>query len=175
MIWNWVDIAILVIIGLSMITGLARGFVKELIALGIWVLAFWLAYHYTAATEVLLQPYINDPSVRKITGFVAILIGTLIAGSLVNAILSSILKRSGLSGTDRLLGLGFGFVRGVFVVSLIIVVLKMTSIPQDDHFHGSTLYARFDPLVNWLSARLPNVINQVHWLEQGNDLVQKPA
>lgn len=163
MSWNLIDVAILAIIGLSMLTGLVRGFVKELIALGIWILAFWLAYHYTASTETLLQTYISDPSVRKITGFVAILLATLLAGGIVNATLSFILKRSGLSGTDRLLGMGFGFMRGVFVVSLVIVVLNMTSIPHDNYFRDSTLYPRFDPLTKWLNARLPNVIKQVKW------------
>ena len=163
---NWIDIAILAIIGLSMLTGLVRGFVKELIALLIWVLAFWLAYHYTASTEVVLQTYIKDPSARKIAGFVSILLATLLAGGLVNATLSYILKHSGLSGTDRLLGGGFGFVRGVFVVSLVIVVLNMTSIPHENYFRDSKLYPRFDPLSKWLTARMPNVIKQVQWLEQ---------
>ena len=166
MSWNWVDIAIFVIIGLSMLTGLVRGFVKELIALGIWILAFWLAYHYTASAEILLQQYIKDPSARKIAGFVIILLATVIAGSIVNAIFSFILKRAGLSGTDRLLGMGFGFFRGVFVVSLIIVVLNMTSIPHDNYFRDSSLYPRFDPLTKWLTARLPNVIHKVQWIEQ---------
>ena len=161
---NWVDLAVLIILGLSMLTGLVRGFVKELIALGIWVLAFWLAYHYTAAAEVFLQAYIKDSSVRKIAGFVLILVGTLIAGGLVNALLSVILKRSGLSGTDRLLG--FGFVRGVLVVSLIIVVFKMTSIPQTPYVSNSYLYPRFEPLVAWLSTRMPDVLGHVQWLEQ---------
>lgn len=170
MSWNWIDVAILAIIGLSMLTGLVRGFVKELIALGIWVVAFWLAYHYTASAEILLQTYIKDPSVRKITGFVIILVTTLIAGGIVNATLSFILKRSGLSGTDRLLGMGFGFVRGIFVVSLILVVLNMTSIPHENYFRNSTLYSRFDPLTKWLNARLPNVIKQVNWIEQEQQL-----
>jgi membrane protein required for colicin V production len=166
MSWNWVDIAILVIIGLSMMTGLVRGFVKELIALGIWVLGFWLAYHYTASAEVFLQHYIKDLSARKITGFAIILVGTLVAGGIVNATLSFILKRSGLSGTDRLLGMGFGFFRGVFVVSLIIVVLEMTSIPHDNYFRASSLYPRFSPLTIWLNAHLPNVMQKVQWIEQ---------
>ncbi len=164
MLVNWVDGTILAIIGLSILTGLVRGFVKELIALGIWVLAFWCAYHYTAMGESLLQPHIHDPSVRKIAAFVIILFGTILAGGLVNALLSFILKRTGLSGTDRLLGAGFGFVRGIFVVSMAIVVLKMTSIPHQDYFRDSSLYARFDPLVSWLSAQVPTMITQVEWL-----------
>ena len=165
MFWNWVDIAILVMIGLSMLTGLIRGFVKELIALGIWVLAFWLAFHYTASTEIWLQAYIKDSSTRKIIGFVIIVFATLISGGIVNGALGFILKRSGLSGTDRLLGMAFGFVRGVFVVSLMLVILNLTPIPHDEYFSTSTLYPRFDPLINWINSHIPNVIKQAQWIE----------
>mgnify|MGYP006371064045 FL=1 len=44
--FHWVDYVIIAIIGLSVITGLFRGFVKELIALTVWVLAIWLALNY---------------------------------------------------------------------------------------------------------------------------------
>ena len=39
---QWVDLAIIAVIGLSVLTGLFRGFVKELVALCVWILAIWL-------------------------------------------------------------------------------------------------------------------------------------
>ncbi|MBA2652621.1 MAG: CvpA family protein [Tatlockia sp.] len=159
--WYWVDLAIIAIIGLSVITGLIRGFVKELIALAVWILAFWLAYNYSHSLDPWLQKYIQDNTARTITGFILILIGTLIAGGIVNAMLGFILKRSGLSGTDRILGMGFGFIRGLFIVALIMVVIQFTSLPHEEYSKESKLYAKFDPLVNWLSASMPDFINQV--------------
>lgn len=170
--WYWVDLAIIAIIALSVITGLIRGFVKELIALCVWVLAIWLAFHYTEAIDPWLQAYIQDKAARKIAGFVLILLATLIAGAIINAVFSFILKRSGLSGTDRILGMGFGFVRGVFIVSLIMLVIQMTSVPHEEYAKNSRLYARFDPLVNWIYGQLPEFIKKVQVLDKNNAIAE---
>ncbi len=173
--WYWIDLAIVAIIGLSVFTGLIRGFVKELISLVVWILAFWVAYNYSPGLEPFLQKYIQDLTVRKVSAFIIVLIGTLIAGGIFNAILSFILKRSGLSGTDRILGMGFGFIRGVFIVALIMVVIKMTSLPYQEYAKESKLYSKFDPLVNWLSASMPDFIDKVKIFDKipGNKVAPK--
>lgn len=158
---NWIDYTIVGIIGLSVITGLFRGFVKELIALGVWVLAIWFAFKYSSELVPYLQTYIHDKSACSVAAFVLILLGTLIVGSLLNALLSFILHRSGLSGTDRLLGMAFGFVRGAFIVALIMLVVKMTSAPSEEYRKESYLYIKFDPLVDWLYTFTPNFIKQM--------------
>ncbi|CDZ78360.1 Pur regulon 18 kDa protein [Legionella massiliensis] len=162
----WVDLAILAIIGLSVLTGLVRGFVKELIALAVWILAFWLAFEYSQGLYPWLQKYIQDKTAIMATAFILVLLGTLIAGGIVNAVLGFILKRSGLSGTDRILGMGFGFVRGVFIVALIMVVIKLTSLPHEEYSKESKLYAKFDPLVGWLSASMPDFIKKAKLFEK---------
>ncbi|MBA3536135.1 MAG: CvpA family protein [Tatlockia sp.] len=172
--WYWVDLAIVIIIGLSVFTGLIRGFVKELIALCVWILAFWVAFNYSQSLDPWLQKYIQDVTVRKASAFILILIGTLVAGSIVNATLGFILKRSGLSGTDRILGMGFGFIRGLFIVALIMVVIKMTSLPYEEYSKESKLYARFDPIVNWLSASMPDFIQKVKTYEIGSGSKEPP-
>lgn len=161
----WIDIAIIAIIALSIITGLIRGFVKELMALSIWALAIWAAYSYANQLDPWLQTYISEPTARKLTAYVLVVLGVLFAGSVVNALLSFILKQSGLSGTDRLLGMGFGFIRGVFLVALIMAVVKLTSLPYEMYAQNSKLYARFDPIVSWLSNLMPTVINQFKLVE----------
>lgn len=163
---HWVDLTIIAIIGLSIITGLVRGFVKEFIALCVWIMAIWLAFKYSASLDPFLQKYIQDQTVRKVTGFVAILVATLILGGIVNALLSFILKKSGLSGTDRILGMGFGFLRGVFIVALIMVVLRMTSMPYEQYSNDSRLYAKFDPVVVWLYDLMPEMIKKAKVLDK---------
>lgn len=157
----WVDCAILTVIGLSIITGLFRGLVKELIALCVWALAIWLAFHYSQVLEPWFEPYCKDKTVLKAVCMIAILIGTLIVGGIFNAILGFVMRKSGLSGTDRVLGMGFGFVRGVCIVALILVVVKLTSLPYESYRKDSVLYAKFDPLVDWISAFIPDFIKQV--------------
>lgn len=171
----WVDIVILVIIGLSVITGLIRGFLKELIALCVWFIAIWLAYHYYSFLDPLLQPYIQDKTARTVAGFVIILVATLLVGGLFNGILGFVLKKTGLSGTDRILGMGFGFVRGVFIVALIMVVVKLTSLPEEEYASNSRLYAKFEPVVAWIYAKVPTFIRQAQALDKDHSLADFPT
>ena len=170
--WHWLDYAIIAVIGLSVITGLFRGFIKELIALCVWILAIWLALTYSSELDSWLLPYIQDKTARTAVAFVAILLATIIIGGLFNALLSFILRRSGLSGTDRLLGMGFGFVRGVFIVSLIMLVVKMSSVSHQEYTSKSTLYAKFDPLVNGLYGYMPELIKHVGAFDKKDDAVR---
>ncbi|MCA0403891.1 MAG: CvpA family protein [Proteobacteria bacterium] len=167
---HWVDLAIIGIIALSILTGLIRGFVKELIALCVWILAIWLAFNYSTSLDPWLQKYIHDKTIRTVASFIIILLAVLISGGIVNAILGFILKRSGLSSTDRVLGMGFGFIRGTFIVALLMVVIKMTSLPHEQYSKDSVLYAKFDPMVNWLYGLMPDFIKQVQLFETKNKL-----
>ncbi|RUR09592.1 CvpA family protein [Legionella sp. km772] len=168
---HWVDIAIIVVIGLSVLTGLFRGFVKELIALCAWGLAIWFGFKYSQSLDPWLTPYIQEQSIRSAAAFIIILFATLLAGGIVNAVLSFILKRSGLNGTDRTLGMGFGFIRGVFIVALLMVAVKMTSLPYEQYAHESKLYTRFDPVVAVIYEHLPAVIKQVKTVDTTENVI----
>lgn len=163
---HWVDYVILGIIALSILTGLFRGFVKELISLTVWILAIWAAIKFSNTLDPWLTNYIHDSTIRMVVGFVAVLVGVLVVGGLVNALLSFILQRSGLSGTDRLLGMGFGFVRGVFIVSLLILIVRMSSLPHEEYSKDSRLYSKFDPVVNWLYSLTPEFIKHAKMFDK---------
>lgn len=165
MIQSWMDIAIEGIVGLSVFTGLMRGFVKELIALVAWVLAIWIAFEYMDVISLWLQPYLHDKTIRAICAFFAILIAVLVSGSLVNACLSFLLKHSGLSGTDRILGMGFGLVRGVLIVAIIMVVIALTQMPIQPYAQESRLYPYFSPVVAWLAERVQPIIARAQAME----------
>jgi membrane protein required for colicin V production len=168
---QWVDIAIVSVIALSVLTGLFRGFVKELVALCVWILAIWLGFHYSQSLDPWLSTYVEEKSIRTAIAFIIILFGTLLVGGIINAFLSFILKRAGLSGTDRTLGMGFGFLRGVFIVALIMVAVKMTSLPYQEYSQKSKLYARFDPVVALLYSHLPEFIKQVKAVDQTENII----
>lgn len=168
---QWVDLAIISVIGLSVLTGLFRGFVKELVALCVWILAIWLGYHYSESLDPWLQSYIQEKSARTAVAFIIILFGTLLVGGIVNALLSFILKRAGLSGTDRTLGMVFGFIRGIFIVALIMVAVQMTSLPYQSYSKDSQLYAKFDPMVAWLYGHLPEFIKHVKAVDKTENII----
>jgi len=170
MSFGWVDWLIIGIMSLSVITGICRGFVKELIALGAWALAIWLAFTYSEQIGLRLEPYVHDKTMRTVASFVVILLVTFIAGGLVNAILSFIMRKSGLSRTDRALGMGFGLVRGVFIVSLMMLMVQLTPNINSDYRKNSRLYATFDPMVHWLSQYTPELISTVKDIDKPKEM-----
>lgn len=158
---QWLDLIIIGVIGLSALTGLFRGAVKEIIALGIWIVAIWMGYNYSKSLTPWLQSYISDQSARTVVAFLIILFGVLLAGGIINTILSFMLRRTGLSGMDKILGMVFGFARGVFIVSLILATVKMTSLPYEQYTANSALCAQLNPVINWISGYFPAFINRV--------------
>lgn len=158
---HWIDLIIIGIIGLSAITGLFRGVVKEVIALGIWVVAIWMGYNHAQSLTPWIQPYIQNTTAQTAVAFFVILLGVLIAGGILNFLLGLLLKRSGLSSMDKILGMCFGFARGVFIISLILAVLRMTSLPYQQYTQSSTLCAQLQPIVNWISGYIPTFINHI--------------
>ncbi len=169
--WHWIDLAIIFVIALSVITGLFRGFVKELIALCAWVAAIGLGFKYSSLLSPWLAAYIQDASVRTAIGFIIILFAVLLVGGVINALLSFILKRSGLGGTDRVLGMGFGFIRGVFIVALLMAAIKLTSLPYQQYEKDSKLYAKFDPVVTVIYGYLPGFVKQVKTVDNTDNII----
>lgn len=161
-----VDIAVTSIVLLSMITGLFRGLVKECIALSVWIFAFWVAFHYSSVLDPWIEPHVHDQSARTVVAFLIILFSSLILGGIINAIIGFLMRRSGLSGTDRLFGMGFGFARGVFIVAILILGVRMTGMPVAEYTKDSILYAKMTPLVDWLSQYVPDFIKQVQLFDK---------
>lgn len=162
---HWVDYAIIGVIALSAITGLIRGFIKEIVALGVWVIAGWMAFVYAKPVANWLGTYVQDKSARVILAYVVIIVGTIIIGGLLNTMLSFIMHHSGLTGTDRLLGIGFGAVRGIFVVALVMVVIRLSAFPEEDYRKHSILYNYFTPIVDKLYQYAPNLLKRVEDIE----------
>ena len=155
------DYAVLSVIALSMMTGLIRGFVRELIALVVWGLALWLALTYSHQLSPYLPAAVHDPKLRQGLAFAAIVLLTVLAGAVVNALLSLVLRRSGLSLVDRSLGMGFGLLRGVFLVSLVLLGLSLVSFPLESLSQGSWICPKFNGLVTWMQGYAPKLLDQV--------------
>lgn len=150
---NSADWAIVVILALSSLISLARGFIKEAFSLVIWIAALVLANVFSHRLEPVFAPLITTPSLRAMAAFVTIFIVVLLVGALINYGVGLLIKMTGLSGTDRLIGVLFGFVRGIFIVMvLLIYVPDYVPVKNDPWFKESKLipyFARYEkPLKN---------------------------
>ena len=152
---NWVDYTILAVIGISVVISLLRGFTKEALSLAGWVVAAWVALSFADNLQALLEPHISVPSLRLIIAFAILFIATLFLAGLVNYLAVQVIKKTGLSGTDRMIGIFFGVARGCLVVAVLVLIGGMTPMPQDPWWHESQLLHYFQDIAIWLRQFLP--------------------
>lgn len=121
----WVDYIIIGVIGLSALISLIRGFVREALSLAVWVLAFFVAWTFFRELAQHLT-WFSLPSVRLGVALAILFLTTLLVGGLVNYLVGQLVDKTGLTGTDRLIGMLFGAARGVLLVTLLILLAGLT-------------------------------------------------
>jgi membrane protein required for colicin V production len=147
---NWADWTIVAIVGVSALLSLWRGFIKEALSLVIWVAAFIVSTMFSDSLAFMLSDIITTPSLRRIVAMALLFAGTLMVGGLLNFLIGQLVKMSGLSGTDRLLGMVFGIARGVIVVVVILMFLPpILHVDQDPWWQSSSLIPHFQVLEGW--------------------------
>ncbi|HSX60973.1 MAG TPA: CvpA family protein [Tahibacter sp.] len=156
---NWADYCILGVLALSVLIGLWRGLVAEVMALACWAAAFWVAWMFGEKLAAQFTS-VDVPSVRLLLGYGLCFIGVLVAGALVAFIVRKLVAGSGLSGTDRLLGMFFGLARGLALVMIAVLLLGFTPFPRDPWWQESRLMPGFQNGAEWLSARLPESVSK---------------
>lgn len=125
------DYIVIAIVAASVVLGLWRGVVGEVIALVAWVLAFFAARWWGGEVARLLQNLIADAALRLVAAWVLVFIVVLLLMALLRLAVQGLLKALGLSLTDRLLGMIFGVARGVLIVLVLAAVGGMTSMPKE--------------------------------------------
>jgi membrane protein required for colicin V production len=147
---NWADWAIVSILVLSALISIKRGFVKEALSLATWVAAVIVAIVFGERLAVLLVDHIATPSVRELVAFAVLFIATLLVGAMVNYLLGALVRVTGLSGTDRLLGMLFGLARGfVIVMALLIFLPGIIPVNKDLWWQESLLIPDFMAFETW--------------------------
>jgi membrane protein required for colicin V production len=146
---NWADWLIIAVIAISSFISIYRGFVKEALSLLIWVTAFVIARIFSYNLAELLTGYIDVYSIRYAVAFAILFALALIVGSLINYLISSLVKATGLSGTDRVLGMIFGAARGGLLMVVAVALLQHTPLSNDLWWGQSQLIPQFLLMENW--------------------------
>jgi membrane protein required for colicin V production len=153
--FTWADYAILGILLVSGLLGLMRGFVREILSLIIWVVAVGLAVHFSDQVAVHLQHLIDAAPLRKAAAFCLILFVVLILGAVVAGLIAGILSGSGLSGTDRIVGLIFGLFRGGILVAVLVLLAGLTPAPRALWWKEAKLIPPFEKAALWMRDKVP--------------------
>jgi membrane protein required for colicin V production len=146
----WVDIVIPGIIAISALFSLMRGFVREALSLVGWLVAFWVALTFAQSLAELFLGGISPPSLRIVVAFAILFVITLVLTALVNRLAGQLVRHTGLTGTDRMIGMVFGIARGVVLVSVMVFLAGHTALPQDPWWQASAMIGVFQELALWL-------------------------
>jgi len=146
----WVDYLLIGLVVLSGVVGLFRGFVKEALSLGVWVIGIWCAWKFAGLAAGQMTGWVEDPVLRLWAARVVVLVGVLVLGSLLTTLLSVLLDQTGLTGTDRLLGGLFGLGRGAVLAAIVVIVLQFTGFDEDPWWDQSKLIPYAEPVADLL-------------------------
>ena len=119
------DFVVLVIVGVAAIGGFLRGLVQEVLSLSAWVLAaFSVFYLHTPLTEFIMQ-YVRNANGAALLAFALLLLIPYAAMKLIAGNVGEASRGSILGPIDRVLGFGFGALKGALIVVFAFSVLVL--------------------------------------------------
>jgi membrane protein required for colicin V production len=160
---NGVDWVIIVVLTLSVLLSLWRGFAREAISLAGWVAAFILANLFVDPMASVLSSWIANITGRYVAAYAILFVGTLVVAGVSGKLASQLVKVTGLTVLDRILGTAFGFARGIILILAAVFILRQLAPPADlQWLHQSQLMPHLDMLSYWVQA-LFSGINAGQW------------
>ncbi len=127
-----VDWILLAVLGLSLLLGLWRGIVQEVLSLAGWVAAFYVSQMYAPLAAAWLPMEGSSQMLRYAAGFVVVFVAVLVATVLVSWVVKKLISAVGLGPLDRLLGSVFGLMRGVVILLAVTVLVGMTPMRETE-------------------------------------------
>ncbi|MCF6319734.1 MAG: CvpA family protein, partial [Proteobacteria bacterium] len=152
---NWLDFVFIGILSLSVIISLFRGLVREVMSLLIWAGSFWVAYQFVDVGANAISNYVDLPSARHLIAFVALFFAALTIGGMINFVVGKLIKKTGLSGTDKFLGIFFGLLRGLVAIVVITFFVNATPLSEDPWWQESQLAPHFVKVSEWVRNNMP--------------------
>jgi len=174
-IGDWLIIAAL---GLSMVLAAAQGFFLEVFSLAGVVVGFLLAsWEYTRVAGHLT--FINPPWAANLVAFFLVFVATTILAGIIGRIASWGIKQAGLRWMDRVLGAAFGVVRGMLIVT--VVVMATAAFAPNAHWMSQSQFAPYflvaGRAASWLApADIRSKVREgIEVLNKGKSEALKPA
>lgn len=136
---TYADILIFGIVAVSMLVGFFRGFFPELVGVLTWIAAILGGWHFSYLVEPYVAGKLGSVVAELWSSRIIVFVVILIVGGLVGQLVSLLVDKAGLSGTDKVLGLVFGFVRGVIVVGVLVMLGQFIGLSEDKWWSDSAL------------------------------------
>ena len=152
---NWIDGVLLTVLALSVVLGMWRGLVYEVLSLAGWVAAFLMAQSYAQTVAQWLPLSGWQPTWRLALAFVLVFVGVAFAAGLLTWVIQRMVATVGLRPIDRMLGGAFGFARGAVILLGAALVVGMTSWKAQAAWQASGVARALDQSVSVLRPLLP--------------------
>lgn len=157
---GWVDIGLAAFLALSVLVGLWRGFVFELLSLVGWFVAYFVGRWLTPAFEAYLHVGASGSTLNYGVTFACIFLLTLVVWSLGARLVRALIRATPLSPIDRVLGAGFGFLRGVVVLLVVATVVGISPWGQAGAWQRSQGVAWLNAVLHELKPLFINDVSQ---------------
>lgn len=168
------DLIIFGIMSLSVLIGIIRGFIKELISLVTWVVAICLSVMYASPLSEHMT-FTKIALVKSLTAFLLVFIGIVFVGAIINYMIGGLVRKTPFSLPDRILGSIFGVLRGVVFVTILILIAGLTPLPEEEWWKNSYGVSRFQGLAIWVKDLLPDENAKVFHFSGEKDQRQEVA
>jgi membrane protein required for colicin V production len=151
-----IDFVLLAIIVVSGMISLIRGFIKEALSLVTWVAAIWIAIMFHEQAAPYLAEHVPDQTLRNIAAFAVLFVGVVLIGGVISLVIGMLVASSGLTGTDRALGIAFGLARGVVIGAVVVMLAGSTEVTRSQPWEDSQLRPYLQPVADWLERYMPD-------------------
>jgi membrane protein required for colicin V production len=159
---HWVDWVLLGVLALSVLVGLVRGLVFELMALAGWIVAYFAAVWFAPQIAPHLPVGAPGSALNHAAALLACFVGALIAWGLLARLVRMLIAATPLTVPDRILGAGFGLLRGVVLLLAVSTVVALTPAAQSASWQASGGAQLLGKAVKGLKPLLPADLAQ--WL-----------
>ena len=149
---NIADYVMIAVVVLSAIVGAVRGFLREAIALGAWIVALFVAWHFSDMIEPHLGGLLAAHYVRPWAARVIIVAIVLIIGAGFGAVSAHYVRLSIFSGIDRFVGFLFGAARGAVLIGVFVILGQLLKLDGEIWWRHSMLLPYGDSVANGLRA-----------------------
>ncbi|GGX74402.1 CvpA family protein [Saccharospirillum salsuginis] len=154
-----IDWIILLILLVSSLISIKRGFTKEALSLASWIIALVIARLFSDKLAVVMADLIESPAWRYTAAFAILFVATLIVGALINHLLGEFVRMTGLTGTDRALGMVFGLLRGLVIVVAVLALGRLFAL--DQFWQDSLFVPYFEPVIKWTGEYINKASNAI--------------
>jgi membrane protein required for colicin V production len=157
-----IDYLIIVLMLLSAVVGVARGFLREIIALVTWIMALLVAWHFAGRLEPYLGGLLASPRVRPWAARTLLAIAVLLLGAGIGALVTHFVRLSLFNSTDRFLGLLFGVVRGFVIFGVLVLVCQTLRLDEERWWRSSRLLPYGERAANLVLSMVGDTADHLH-------------